>query len=145
MAKDKRASHDKYWLSGGATAAAILKTLCPTIGQLITDLENALAPYEEMDVHRWVGDWYYVVVKDWRLKNYPEDSRIGFTFNIKRDIIMWNNDPEDNLSGGNCFLRSAKWKAFVNKRFNGEVTEEMMYFYTFVYPPKPEPIPDDEK
>lgn len=135
MAKtDNRQPKDKYFLNGAANAAAILKTLCPTIGQLITDIENNLAPFEEMDVYQWVGDWYYVSVRDWRFKKYPEDVRIGFTFNIKRDIIMWNNDPEDNLSGGNCFLRSAKWKAFINKRFEGKVTEDMMHFYTYVYP-----------
>lgn len=135
MAKeDKRRTNEKYRSTGGATAGSILKTLCPNIRSLIRDIENNLAAFEEIDIYRWVGNWYYIVVDDPRLSSHPQNIRIGFTVNIKRDIIMWNNDSSDNLSGGNCFLRSAKWKNFVNKRWNKAVNKEMMHFYEFVYP-----------
>lgn len=145
MAKDNRRDIDKY--TNLDYAGEVLKQLCPTIGALLKAIEANLMPTETIDVTEWYGERFYIEVKDSRNfeTKYPSDKhvvamRCGFTVNIKTDEIMWNDDKRYNPSGGNCFLRSQKWRAFVNRYFAGTVTPEMMYFYKYVYA-KAEPQP----
>jgi len=89
-------------------------------GPVITDLLNWLDAsrnvHESIDVHSWVGDWWYIVIKDERIKGCPENMLLGFTVNIKADVIMWVNHTAFNPSGGNCFCRSHRWVRFLRSK-----------------------------
>lgn len=143
MAKDHRRELDKY--ADFNYAGIVLKQLRPTIGNLLKAIEDNLMPTETIDVTEWYGERFYIEVRDSRgfETKYPSDRhvvamRCGFTVNIKTDEVMWNDDKRYNPYGGNCFLRSKKWRAFVNGYFAGTVTPEMMHFYSYVYPKKVE-------
>lgn len=133
--KDKRRVYDKYANHG--YAALILKQLRPNIGALLNAIEANLTVHETIDVHEWIGNWFYIVIEDKRYTEYPLDAQCGFTVNITKDAVMWNDDKSENQFGGNCFLRSRRWKKFVNAYWNGAVTEKQMRFYNVVPLPKP--------
>lgn len=128
--KDNRRCYEKYAKTPDSGCA--IKILCPTIGELLNSLESALSETEIINVHHWTNDWFYIIVEDTKDKENATScscSKCGFTVNIKSDSIMWNDSTEDNFSGGNCFLRSVKWKRWINKRWNKKITEKQMSFY----------------
>lgn len=128
--KDTRRDYEKYAKTPYSGKA--IKILCPNIAELLNSLESALSPTEVLDVSFWTNDWFYIIVEETKDKEKASScgsSKCGFTVNIKRDSIMWNDSTEDNFSGGNCFLRSVKWKRWVNKRWNKEITDKQMSFY----------------
>jgi hypothetical protein len=109
----------------------------PNISSLIHWIKENLSKHETMDIHQWIGEAFYIVVEDIRLGwKYPEDIRIGFTVDIDRDLIMWSKKScRANENGGNCFVRTSKWKGLLKKRFGYDITEKV-YFYPNVYLPK---------
>lgn len=126
-----RTSIQKY--KNYSAAGQVIKELCPTLADLLNKIENYVSEHEVIEVHQWVGGWFYITVEDERMKQpgvfYPHAVRVGFTVNIERDRIMWANDAEDNFSGGNCFVRSHKWKVFCTKNFGKENIQEKIHWY----------------
>ena len=116
MKNDKRRTIDKYQLD---YAGDILKKSCPDLCELLEWLESNLSQHETINVHCWYGRLYYIVVEDIRPTDenaYPSQMRIGFTVDVTEDIIYWNNNKSFNPSGGDCFVRSSKWKSLVKAR-----------------------------
>ena len=122
-----RRTHDKYKTE--RACHSILKQKCPEIGKLLELIESKLYSTEKIEISQWCNDWYYVIIEDSRFAHlgYPANAVCGFTVNINKDIVMFNNDTSDNANGGNCFLRSEKWKRIVNKNLNAN--SDMFHFY----------------
>lgn len=75
--------------------------------------------HEEVELYPWIGDYWYVVVKDTRIPESPENMLCGFTINIWADMIFWSNDftRQDLKHGGNCFFRSDRWWRLIRREF----------------------------
>jgi hypothetical protein len=70
--------------------------------------------YEQIDVHPWIGNFWYIVVLDTRIcAKYPANSLIGFTVDVEEDRIFWANEQTyagiGFTNGGNVFCRSVRW------------------------------------
>ena len=121
-------------------AAIILLKLCPTIGALIDAIHAKLSPTEIIDIHGWMDNLFYIDIIDQAIPIQPGKGpvrgRCGFSVDIMTDKIVWNNSTEQYYHGGNCYLRSIKWKRFVNSYFPEPVTDKMMHFYPYTTPPK---------
>lgn len=94
------------------------KPVCADLVRWLDEYRNA---HEEIDVHEWIGDLWYVVIMDTRIKDsYPAESLIGFTVDIKKDIIFWSNDRSYSpqfANGGNCFCRATRWWSRLREKF----------------------------
>ena len=84
-----------------------------TCSDLVAWLDAERNYHEQIDVHPWIGTFWYVVIRDARIKKYPEDALLGFTVDIATDSIFWSNDKrhadKGYTSGGNVFCRSERW------------------------------------
>jgi hypothetical protein len=117
-----------YW-QDSYIASRLLKCLTPQITELLGKLENYLNEHEQIDIHTWYGNKFYIVVRDNRIHSYPECALIGFTVEVKADCILWCDDKAYTTAGGNCFTRSLKWKRFLTKNF-GNVKETKVHWYS---------------
>jgi hypothetical protein len=139
-----RTIYDKY-TKGSYNTAEVLKIQTPNqIGDLIKWLESKLSPTEKINIETWINELFYVVVEDQRkFLEYPAKMRIGFTVDVKRDIIFWSGYNEEYPSyprGGNCFVRTAKWKKELKNKFGNNVVEDGIYQYRNVYPVEEKPV-----
>ena len=112
------------------------------LASLIYWLEENCQKNEEVEVYQWYDHYWYITVKNNLMLSKAEtadervqaDSRIGFTVNIARDRIVWNNDVDQK---GNCFIRDGRWKRLLNALGEGSPpdhvfdgnNETMMHFY----------------
>lgn len=104
-------------------ASVVIKLIKPHIGELLRFLESELSEYEQIDIEQWTGTWFYLVIRDMRGKDIPHSGvsrmRAGITVDLADDTIMWSDDKMKNgSSGGNCFVRSPKWKTILRRHFN---------------------------
>jgi hypothetical protein len=129
--------YDKY-TEKSYYVADMIKRHCPnTLLHLFSWIEENLAEYEKIDVRSWFGEMYYIVVEDtrkgyWAIENY----RMGFTVDVDKDEIFWTGFDETRPgfgNGGNCFVRSAKWKSLLSKMFTNEVKNKI-HWYKNCYP-----------
>ena len=104
----------------------VMKRACPkVIGPLLRMIEENLGKDEILEAYEWLGNAWYLVVKNTALKPkagevsaYPHNSMIGWTVDISKDKIFWSNATKPLATdaafpltnGGNCFVRSNKWK-----------------------------------
>jgi hypothetical protein len=128
-----RRTHEKYKMGiCSCEVGAALKQLCPNIAELLTWLEKNLKATEVIDVHQWYGDFFYIIIDDLSMHKdfeYPQYMRCGFTVNVKTDKMKWNDDNLDGQQGGNCFVRSPKWKGLIKKKWLGVPPEEKIHMY----------------
>ncbi len=111
-------------------SAEILKLSTTTIADLLKWIEDNLGDTEKLDIHQWADEWFYVVVEDTREGwKHPEEARMGFTVDIKADKIMWSNESyPTNAHGGNCFVRTARWKGLLRKKFGFKVSTKFNWY-----------------
>jgi len=117
-----RLIHEKY-SKGSYATSEVIKIQNPNIYRLLEWLETKLKLSEVIDILYWTQDWHYIIVEDRTITGSIANMRVGFTVNIRKDIIMWNNDTSDNPYGGNCFVRSNKWKNLLRNRFGSHYHE----------------------
>ena len=137
MAKKFVRQYDKY-TNKSYYVADMMKRHCKgNISDLLNWLEEKVAPYEKIDIHSWADSMYYIVIEDTRDGfEMIEDARLGFTVNVEDDEIFWSvfNEKYPHLSrGGNCFVRSGKWKDALSKKF-GKTVKENVHWYENCYP-----------
>lgn len=128
------------------TAEGILSILAPRIRLILLDwLERHLGETETIDIHQWQGPLFYVLVDDSRFDHLKGSarvagSRVGFTVDIRRQVIYGNTDTTFNHSNGNCFVRSAKWKSLIVREFSPHLGKDGLandvHWYITVHPPK---------
>jgi hypothetical protein len=131
-----RRSSEKYEAS--RHIGETVKIFCPQLAQLLTNLEGKLVDHETIEIEQWQKDWFYIVVKDKRYLGHEGlvQEVCGWTVNLREDRIMWNNSTmsrTDNPTGGNCFVRSVKWKKFMT----GTMKAKSEQFYSY----SPQPVP----
>ena len=125
--KDHRRRHEKY--SDRGTALHLVQATAPLLAVGLLDwLDAHLLPHEVIDIACWYGQLFYVVVEDTTL--HAESMVIGFTVDVKRQVINWNTDVTVNPTGGNCFERSLRWFRLANRQFSPFVTNGGMRHYT---------------
>ena len=143
--KKHRRHCDKYASITHSELADVLSERQPRLQEMLAWLEAHLSDTERICVERWINLWWYVTVRDFERAgwNSIERTRVGFTFDTNRKRVMWVNDCSDNPYGGNCFVRSRKWKRLCVKRFvDGGVFSSVkelksaMRWYLTVDPPK---------
>ncbi|MFA5311706.1 MAG: hypothetical protein WC375_00140 [Methanomassiliicoccales archaeon] len=112
-----RTKEQKYGLS--IQTANMIQAVCPKIqSHLMNWIEAKVNSNEIIEITYWCGDLFYVCIKDSTVtQHHPAEMSIGFTVDIKADKIYWNNDFSVNPSGGNCFVRSKRWKRLVSRQF----------------------------
>lgn len=134
--KDHRRRHEKYTDHG--TALHLIRATAPLLALGLLDwLDTHLQPHEIIDIECWYGNLFYVIVEDTKQsdgadRNTTRCARmlIGFTVDVKRQVINWNMDNTVNSSGGNCFERSLRWFRLANRQFAPFVTNGGMHHYT---------------
>jgi hypothetical protein len=103
----------------------------PNLCGLLCWLERKLGPTETILIEHWTDSLFYVSVMDSRIQRSPDNLGIGFTVDLANDRIFWN------ASGGNCWVRSAKWKRMVGKtRVDGLTEAQDFHVYKVVPIPK---------
>ena len=114
-------------------SSEILKLSTTTIADLLKWLEDNLGATEKLDIHQWCNEWFYIVVVDTREGwSHPEETRAGFTVDIKADKIMWSNEPyPTNTHGGNCFVRTSKWKGLLRQKFGPDISTKFRWYKNF--------------
>lgn len=95
------------------------------ITDLIEMIRRQLGKTEKIDIGHWVSGWFYIEVKDSRF----EHMRMGLTVDCNSDTIMWSDDTSKNRHGGNCFVRSLRWKRWLSVNF-GDVKHGKVHWYS---------------
>jgi hypothetical protein len=133
--KNERRTFSQLYYENGATAATLLIHCCPNaISNLLLKLQRGLGLTEQIDIHQWTGELYYIVVRDNRdIYEYPGQSRCGFTVNIATDEIFWNLQRSKIPFSGNCFVRTAKWKRFLKTNYGGDDLKDRVHWYDNYY------------
>lgn len=119
-------------------AANMMKATCSKIQAVLLDwLEAKVNRHETIEVSCWYGSLFYVCIKDSTItQRYPANMSIGFTVDVKADEIYWNNNFKVNPSGGNCFVRSRRWKRLVSRQF-APYDKTNMHQYNSIEPETP--------
>ena len=93
----------------------------PAIKDLVAWLSHNMdKKYEKIVATQWLGDVWYIEVRDTRESSATAGMKIWFSVNITTGVIVWNNmKPSDDLSHGNCGLRSLRWLRLLNRKFPG--------------------------
>jgi len=123
-----RDKHKKY-SKGSHTTSELIRIHNPNIYKILQWLETKLKPSEVIDIHYWASEWLYIIVEDRNIKEYIVNMRMGFTVNMSKDIVMYNNDKSDNHWGGNCFVRANKWKTNLRKYLGNQYNEHTFHIY----------------
>jgi hypothetical protein len=113
----------------------------PHLNNVIMDIVENIKGNERLTIYLWGDDVWYLEVQDLSIpcensSNYPLKMRFWVTFDVKRDIIVKNNEKvmgDGILAGahGNCGLRSRKWHKFVKARFPHWVADKEYHKYRF--------------
>jgi hypothetical protein len=119
---EKYENHEVY-------GALILKRLKPCIGSLLTFLESKLAAYETISVHEWIGERFYIIVNDNRIKGFPGSAAVGFTVDIDDDKFIFVKPSEKFPFGGNCFVRGLKWKRLLKTYYTHDYNADNFRIY----------------
>lgn len=106
----------------------MLKLLAPQLQRLLKWLEDNLMAHEHISISRWRDSFFYIEVIDPRYFKVNK-IRIGFTVDLDAELlrsagkepgICWNNAVRfdgELPHGGNCFIRSNRWKKKFGKEF----------------------------
>ena len=99
------------------------------IPALVRWLDANRLPTENIDVHQWQNELWYVVVVDATVaEKYPADIVIGFTVDLENDSIFWSAVNKHLPFSGNCFCRSGRWWRLLRKQYS-EANENTVYDY----------------
>ena len=106
------------------------KSKLPNVRDLLIWLFNNKPNTQQINIHQWYGTKWYIVVeysKEEQL-DYPKHAQIGFTFDIEADQVIWSNDKELSVAGGNCFTRNHRWRKLLKERFGVEDNVEFHWY-----------------
>ena len=91
------------------------------VGELVAWLGANLRKHEDLDVHCWIGQLWYVMVGDTVRGTYPNEFRCWFTVDVVADEIAWNCDTKHTACGGNCGVRDRRWLRLCRERFPAQM------------------------
>jgi hypothetical protein len=110
-------------------ARLLIRLAGPTVSGLTSWLNEKRNEHEQLDVHEWSNEFWYIVLEDKNIKDNPENALIGFTVNLETDTIFWSNSKEkpDFSNGGNCFCRSERWWRLASKFFGDQFKSDRKF------------------
>lgn len=97
------------------TGKLMLMLAGPNVRDLVGWLNDERYDYEWLDIHEWMNERWYVILRDRRINKYPKDALIGFTVDLKADRILWAKGSD--TTSGNVFLRSERWFRKLRAKF----------------------------
>lgn len=104
------------------TKIQFFKNSGTTCLNLFNFLNDNLNKFEHIVIQHWTENYFYIEVEDERVNTFNSSYRIGFSVDCEKDKIFWNCD------GGNCYVRSNRWKKKL-KQLNCSLGQPKMHYY----------------
>lgn len=93
----------------------------PALKYLLHWVQMALNRHEVIEIQSWTEDFWYVNVKDRRIKEHPADWLMAITIDVVKDRLFWSHDKayagKGFTRGGNCFCRSHRWFKLLSSHY----------------------------